>query len=253
MVGKDNSITGIILAGGEGKRMNSHMVNKTALPFNGKPIIRYGFDVLQDVVDKTVVVVGAYSESVKKALHGINLVYAYQRKRMGTGHAVKVALTKCDSPRYVIVGYADHMMFYKKKMVGELFNLHTKANATISLVSTIHENPNKIAWGRIVRCSDGTVEKIVEQKDASEEEKSITEVNSGFYCFNFNFLKGNIDKINKSPVTGEYYLTDMIELARAQDKKVCAIKVPFKYVGIGINTKDQLMESQHLYKQLSSD
>ncbi len=239
-------ITGIILAAGKGKRMESKSVNKTALAFNGKSLIHYGIDLIDNLVDEIILVVGAYAESVKKIVNNNKVVFAQQRKRLGTGHAVKCALKAIkNNPDIVIVGYGDHMMFYSKELVNNLINTHKEKSAVISLISTIVDDPT--GWGRIVRNEDGFVDRIVEQKDATEDEKKVQEVNAGFYCFDFNFIKKNINKLKKSPVSGEYYLTDLIHLAKIQNKRVIPVKVPFEYVGIGINTPQQLQESKNLY------
>jgi len=241
-------IIGIILAAGKGKRMNSKNTNKTALQFNGKKLIDYGIDLLKYLTSEIVLVVGAYAESVKKSVSDKNVIFARQTKRLGTGHAVKCALRVIKTnPDIVLLGYGDHMMFYSKDLINKLIKIHKEKNAVVSLISTTVYNPT--GWGRIIRNTDGFVDRIVEQKDATESEKEVKEVNAGFYCFDFKFLKKNIKKLKKSHITGEYYITDLIHLAKIQNQKVVPVKVPFEYVGIGINTPEQLEESKKLYKK----
>ena len=181
-------IIGIILAAGKGKRMNSKNTNKTALQFNGKKLIDYGIDLLKDITSEIVLVVGAYAESVKKSVLDKSVVFARQTKRLGTGHAVKCALRVIKTnPDIVLLGYGDHMMFYSKELINKLIQLHKEKNAVVSLISTTVHDPT--GWGRIIRNADGFVDRIVEQKDASESEKKVKEVNAGFYCFDFKFLK----------------------------------------------------------------
>src|SRR3989338_8452761 len=116
---------GIILAGGKGTRIQSTSVNKVALPFHGKPIIRYGVDLLRGITDPLVIVVGAYEESVKDVLKGNNLFFAKQIEQLGTGDAVKCALPLLPTTlKSVIVGYGDHMMFYKKVTITNLLDIH---------------------------------------------------------------------------------------------------------------------------------
>ena len=240
---------GIILAAGKGKRMKSKNVNKTALRFNGKSLVSYGVDLFAKTVDKTIVVVGAYSQSVRETLKDNDVLFAEQKQRLGTGHAVKIALQEIKNlnPEMVLVGYGDHMMYYSTQLVNDLMARHTEKNATITLVSTIYDDPKGL--GRIVRNQDGDVERIVEEKDATDIERQIKEINAGFYCFDYKFLEKNIKILKRSVVSGEYYLTDLIQMAKVQNLKVVPLMVPFKDVGIGVNTPDQLEESKELYTQ----
>ena len=251
-------VIGVILAAGKGSRMKLKDANKTSVFFNGKPLIQYGVTLFQNTADKTVIVVGAHAESVKESisLHdGIH--FAEQKHRLGTGHAVRVAAetmkTFHTEPQFVLVGYGDHMMFYTEKVINQLIELHKKQTATLSLITTTYKDPNFLAWGRIVRSQKNgkEIERIVEQKDATEEERAITEINPGFYCFDYQFLKKALKDMTKSPITKEYYLTELIEIASKYNGKIVGLKVPFKYVGIGINTKEQLGESISLYNEKS--
>jgi bifunctional UDP-N-acetylglucosamine pyrophosphorylase/glucosamine-1-phosphate N-acetyltransferase len=244
----------IILAGGKGTRMNSHKVNKVIIPFLGKPTIQYGVDLFSRVVKDIVIVVGAYSESVKSVLEKYPLRYAYQRNRLGTGHAVKIALTQIDTispvPSSVLVGYGDHLMFYKKETIKKLIELQKNHDAAIVLVTTFFNKPNELAWGRIIKNTSGHVIDIVEQKDATDKQKEIQELNAGLYCFDTFFLKNAIRKLKKSPVTKEYYLTDLVKIAVNEKRKVIALPIPFEEVGIGINKAEELERSQNFYKSV---
>jgi bifunctional UDP-N-acetylglucosamine pyrophosphorylase/glucosamine-1-phosphate N-acetyltransferase len=201
-------------------------------------------------VDETIVVVGAYAESVQKSLAGYSVQFVKQAKRLGTGHAVKVALTAIQekrlSPSHVFVGYGDHMMFYTPEVVKEMERQHAQKKAAVTLVTVIHDNPDYLAWGRIIRNSAGLVEAIVEQKDATPEQRKITEQNAGFYCFDYDFLRKNIKRLKKSVVSGEFYITDLIELAVKAGEPVVAYQVPFELVGTGINTPEQFTQAVEL-------
>ena len=245
------NIAGIILAGGKGTRINSHKVNKVTLPFHGKALINYGVELLIDIANPIVVVVGAYAKSVKDCLKDYSVGYAYQQKRLGTAQATKIGLSRLvnqsPTPEIVIVGYGDHMMFYKKETIKKMLAIHNKEKAAITIITTIYSNPNALAWGRIIRDENGKLIDSIEQKDATEEQKKINEVNPNFNCFDYSFLIKNINKIKKSPISGEYYLPDLIKIAIKQNQKVVGLKVPFNEVGIGINKLPELQESQNLY------
>ena len=244
-------IAGIILAAGKGTRLKIKGKNKVALPFLSKPMVIYGVELLAKITSVQIVVVGAFAQSVKEVLHDHKVIYAYQKKRLGTAHAVKIALEELHkrnlSPDHILVGYGDHTMFYKKETIIELIELHKSEKAEMSLLTTICEDPNQLAWGRIIRSPDGLIKAIVEQKDANDKTRTVREVNPGFYCFNFDFLERNIPKIKKSVVSNEYYLTDLIAIANQQGQKVVGLNIPFSGVGIGINRYSELEESQRLY------
>ena len=250
-------IAGIILAAGKGTRLNSPAGaknrNKVTLPFLNKPLIIYGVELMQAVCDKTVVVIGAFHESVKQVLKNYPVIYAYQKKRLGTAHATKIGLEVLQNttplPDLVLVGYGDHTMFYKKETIQKLINIHKNQQALVSILTFEYPKPDQIKYGRIFRNPQGQIVDIIEQKDATLEQRLIKEVNPGFYCFDFNFLKNNINKINKSPISGEYYITDMIKVAVEQNKKVVGLPVNFDEAGLGINTAEELSESEKIYLQ----
>jgi len=244
-------IAGIILAGGKGTRINSHKVNKVALPFAGKPLIRYGVDLLKGVCTPIVVVIGAFSHSVKEVLKKDDVIYALQRKRLGTAHAANMGMKRINElptlPDSVVIGYGDHMMFYKKETIKKMIDLQSHENAAISLLTTENDKAEELAWGRIIRDKNGSIVGIIEQKDATEEQRKIIEINPGFYSFDYNFIAENINKVKKSEVSGEYYLTDLLKIAISQGKKIIGLKVPFAEVGIGINKSEELQISQEIY------
>jgi bifunctional UDP-N-acetylglucosamine pyrophosphorylase/glucosamine-1-phosphate N-acetyltransferase len=92
---------------------------------------------------------------------------------------------------------------------------------------------------------------IIEHKDATEEQRKIKELNSGFYCFDYKFLKENIKKVKKSKVTNEYYLPDLVKLACISNLRVFSMRVRFREIGIGINRLEELQESQKIYKKFN--
>ena len=247
-------IAGIILAGGKGTRINSHKVNKVTLPFLGKPLITYGVDLFSNICNPIVVVVGAFSHSVKEVLKKYKVGYATQRKRLGTAHAAYMGVKQLNElkthPESVIIGYGDHMMFYRKETIKKMFHRQINEGAAICLLTTEYASPNDLAWGRIIRNSEGAIIDSIEQKDATAEQQKISELNPSLYCFDFEFISANITKIKKSKTTGEYYLTDLIKIAVKQGKKVIGLKVPFKEVGIGINRINELKKSQEIFTTL---
>ncbi len=243
-------IAGIILAGGKGTRIKSTTSNKVTLPFLNKPMILYGVELLQKVCDPVVVVVGAFADSVRNVLHQYKVLFADQTRQLGTGHAASVAMEELNRknlhPDTVLVGYGDHMMFYSVENAKDLISFHQKQKAAVTLVTTELDDPH--SYGRVIRNpKTREVLRVVEEKDANEEEKKVKEVNAGLYCFDGKFLEVALRKIPMSPVTHEYYLPELINIARAKKKTVAGFPVPFSSVGIGINRTEELEESQKIY------
>lgn len=238
-MGMTPNVYGIILAGGNGTRMNLQDVNKVTIQLHNKPLIQYGVELLAGITEKTVVVVGAHAESVKKCLAPYRLEYVYQKERLGTAHATQCGLTVLpnDPSSLIIVGYGDHMMYYQKNTLQNLIQNHIDQKVDATFVTSYYEDINTLAYGRIVRDNSGKVKGIVEQKNATEQEKKITEFNAGLYCFNYSFLKETLPQIKQSPVSHEYYLTDLIHIGIAEHKHIHAFPIPFHEVGVGINRK----------------
>lgn len=254
-----NDVFGLILAGGKGKRINLTHVNKVVLDFNGKPLVQYGIDLFRTVSSKIFLVIGAYSNSVIQTVERYNpddknIGFIMQEEQLGTGHAVTVAVEYMTNvgiePKYVLVGYGDHLMFYPQSVLDKLLNAVHKTKTVISLVTTHYERPEELSWGHILRNQKGLFIGFVEHKDADEKQKQITELNAGLYCFNFTFLLETKDKLKKSDVSGEYYINDFADLALEKGMRVETITVPFNQVGIGINTIEQKIKSEHYYKTL---
>lgn len=233
----------VILAAGKGTRIKAKKKNKVAFHINGKSMIAYTVEHLEMAgVSHIYAVVGFQSESVKKAL-GDTVEYVEQSEQLGTGHAVKTALPYI--PRdidTVLSVYGDDSAFYPPSLYEEMVEKR-KALGCELLFLTVHRD-EPFGLGRIVRDREGRIERIVEEKNATDEEKKITEINTGFYCFDRQFLAEYIDSLEKNPVSGEYYLTDMVEVALKNQKKVEALFVKDSSIWHGVNTRDDLAKAK---------
>lgn len=237
-------IGAIILAAGKGSRMKSKDVNKVAMHLADKPMIVHTVELLEELnVKKIVVVVGFAKESVVKVLKG-RVEFAEQKKRLGTAHAVKAAL-KNVSPEIenILVLNGDDSAFYSKEIINKLVTKHLEDDAAFTFLTIEKDNPYGL--GRVVRNGDSRVKAIIEEKDATESQRKIKEVNPACYIFKMEFLKKYLSKVEKSPVTGEYYLTSLIGIGIANGEKIETLKGG-KLIWRGVNTKDELSEAQLL-------
>jgi len=243
-------VTTIILAAGKGTRMKKSDGNKVVTLFHDKPLIVLAVELALSFSDQVIVVVGVHEESVRLALASYPVTYVHQSEQKGTAHATKLAIDFISNhpPKYVVVGYGDHMMFYSSTIIQQFIQKHISSSSVLSLVTAHCDNPNSLAYGRIVRTHSGQIDRIVEQKDASEDERAITEINAGLYCFDYQFLRQNIHSIKASPTSGEYYLTDMVALANQNNKCVSPFVIPFDEIGYGINSKEDLEKSLQMKK-----
>lgn len=241
-------IGAIILAAGKGSRMKSKDVNKVAMHLADKPMIVHTVELLEKLnVKKIVVVVGFAKESVVKVLKG-RVEFAEQRKRLGTAHAVKAALKNVSLEiENILVLNGDDSAFYSKEIINKLVTKHLEDNAAFTFLTIEKDNPYGL--GRVVRNGDSRVKAIVEEKDATENQRKITEVNPACYIFKLEFLKKYLPKVEKSPVTGEYYLTSLIGIGIANGEKIETLKGG-KLIWRGVNTKDELSEAQLLIDKI---
>jgi len=239
----------IVLAAGQGKRLNCQNENKVMLPLNGKPLVGYTYDLLKKInINNIVVVVGFAKESVMDFFKN-KVLYAIQEKAEGTGDAAWVGLQKMPpNADKVLIMYGDHSFFYTPQMVEGLLDFQTKSNYPAVLITVDRKDP--FNYGRIIRNGKDTLSSIVEEKNASEEQRKIKEINPGFYLFETEFLKKYLPLIKRNPVSNEYYLTDIVEIAVSDGIKIGAYKVDNENISVGVNTKEQLAEAEDLMRKI---
>jgi len=226
----------LVLAAGQGTRMKSSE-SKVLHQVLGKSLVEYSILAAKGVgVEEICLIVGHKAEDVQKKL-GNRVSYAMQKEQLGTGHAVMQALDFIEDANEVIVLCGDTPLITKETLQ-TMIDFHREKQNAITVLSTIMEDPT--GYGRIVRDDKGSLLKIVEQKDASEEEKEITEINGGIYTFDGKLLKYALSKLNNNNVQGEYYLTDTIEILLGEGHKVDAIATSECDDIAGVNSRVQL-------------
>lgn len=237
--------TAVILAAGEGTRMRSNLP-KVLHPILGRPMVQYALDVVKLLSDnKPTLVVGHKADEVKQALPE-NIRYVYQAEQLGTGHAVQQAeeVLKGNSD-LILVTYAD-MPLLRSKTLEKLLKTQKKYECPITMLSVHLDNPH--GFGRIIRGEDGKVQAIVEEVDATPEQRLVQELNAGVYCFSADWLWKALSKVKLSP-KGEYYLTDLVEVAVSEGLNVRTVSTNDTSELIGVNTRIHLAEAAEILQQ----
>ncbi|MDR3519278.1 MAG: NTP transferase domain-containing protein [Candidatus Pacebacteria bacterium] len=235
----------VILAAGKSTRMKSD-IPKALMPLNNKPFIKHILDTIKKIDPniEPIIVVGHKKEMLQKVL-GKDYTYAEQREQLGTGHAVLSAKNTITTPHdIVIVLAADQPMVSKETLEG-IIEKHGEKKPTITMGTvTVPDFEDWRAglnhFGRIIRGSNGLVKKIIEFKDATDEERKIKELNPALYAFDSIWLWENIDKLKNKNIQGEYYLTDLIKIAFEQNKKIETVSITNIIEALQPNTKEEL-------------
>ena len=237
----DRSQTAIVLAAGEGTRMKSG-VPKILRKIAGRPMIAYTLQNLREArIGNIVVVIGYKKRDVKDFLRGAT-TFATQDKPLGTGHATKRGLAKVKYGKEVLVLNGDDSFFYKPETINKVLSSHKTKDAKVTFVTLIRQDPEGL--GRIVRDKKGNLLAIVEEKDATDTQRKIKEVNDGLYVFNRVWLEKNLPKVQKSHVSGEYYLVDLIEIALGQKDEVNVYRLKDSSEWLGVNTQEHLRQAE---------
>jgi bifunctional UDP-N-acetylglucosamine pyrophosphorylase/glucosamine-1-phosphate N-acetyltransferase len=234
-------VTAVLLAAGQGTRMKSDWP-KVLHPLCGKPMLWHVLEALKtSATEKPVVVVGHGAGAVSNYL-GDSADCVLQEPQLGTGHAAMQAeaLLKGKTD-YVIVTYAD-MPLLRGETFQRLVETQRLNAGPLTLLTVIADDPR--GFGRIVRKADGTVEAIVEEYVATPEQQQIKELNVGAYCFKADWLWDALKRIEKNPKKGEYYLTDIVEIAVKDNLPVQAVIHDDFMETIGINTRVHLSEAE---------
>ncbi|MBT8100327.1 MAG: bifunctional UDP-N-acetylglucosamine diphosphorylase/glucosamine-1-phosphate N-acetyltransferase GlmU [Gammaproteobacteria bacterium] len=237
------SLSIVILAAGQGTRMRSSRP-KVLQPLAGQPLLRHVVNCSRELgADDICVVYGHGGDAVPKAFEGESLRWALQAEQLGTGHAVMQAMPHTPGKNKVLILAGDVPLL----MSTTLRRLLDACSDNDFGILTVDIN-NPYGYGRIVRKGEN-VQRIVEEKDASEAERAINEINSGVMCCNAGRLQTWLSRLNNDNSQGEYYLTDVIALAVADGVAVHGVKADSEDEVMGINDKKQLAKAERALQQ----
>ena len=234
----------VVLAGGEGKRMQSQLP-KVLIPLAGKPLISYVLEAIKEsgICARPTIVVGQQRELVMKTL-GDAYDYVVQREQLGTGHAVQRTQPLLENKfENIMVLYGD-MPFIKPETIRDIFNYHISHNANITMGTVLLKDFQDwrkafYSFGRIERDKNGNIKKIIYEKNPTLEELKIMEVDPCYYCFKANWLWFKLGMLKNENSHGEYYLTDLVGLAIAEGQPPETIQIP-PHDALGANSKEDL-------------
>jgi bifunctional UDP-N-acetylglucosamine pyrophosphorylase/glucosamine-1-phosphate N-acetyltransferase len=233
----------IILAAGHGKRMQSETPKALTL-LHGKPFIKHLLDSVKEsgVCFNPIIVIGQKGDMVRDVL-GDGYIYAIQKDQLGTGHAVMSAENEAKGADIVLVLYADHPLI-TASTIKNLITSHVKSNSILTMATATVADFNDwreafLNFGRFIRDENNNILKIVEVKDATEEEKKIKEVNPAYMCFDANWMWNHLHLLKNNNNQNEYYLTDLVGMAFDEHEKIESISIDPKEA-LGVNTKEQL-------------
>ncbi|GAA0438167.1 bifunctional UDP-N-acetylglucosamine diphosphorylase/glucosamine-1-phosphate N-acetyltransferase GlmU [Virgibacillus salarius] len=236
----------VVLAAGQGTRMKSKLY-KVLHPVAGRPMVKHVIDQINTVKpDEIVTVVGFGADMVKEQI-GDESKFVIQEEQLGTGHAVLQAedlLKETEGTTLVVCGDTP---LITSETYQALFDHHEQTGAKATVLTA--KAPNPYGYGRVIRNAVDEVERIVEQKDATEKELLVDEINTGTYCFDNQALFQALQNVSNDNAQGEYYLPDVIEILQKQGDKVSAFMTASFEETLGVNDRIALAEAEKTMKQ----
>lgn len=230
-------IKAVILAAGKGTRMKSETTPKVLHQIMGKTLLGYVLDNVKNFASEQFVIVGHHAQEVEDFVktNYTNAKTVLQTPQLGTGHAVSMVCPNLENYDGLILILCGDTPLIKEETLKSFVDFHKSNNSDITVMSTIFDNPTN--YGRIIRDTDNSLKCIVEEKDATPEQKAVKEVNAGIYCLNWGKVKSAFSQLKTNNAQGEYYLTDIISWGKEQALKVNAFILDDSDEIYGINSR----------------
>jgi UDP-N-acetylglucosamine diphosphorylase/glucosamine-1-phosphate N-acetyltransferase len=236
----------VILAAGKGTRMKSDLVKVLHL-LHGRPLLSYVVETARLAgSDDISIIVGYQAAAVREKFPDEGLNFIEQREQLGTGHAVLQAQARFANYTGDILILCGDVPLLQPATLRSLCECHRKTIAAVTVLTTYL--PDAAGYGRIIKGPDGKVTRIVEERDATDKEKQIKEINAGIYCVDSRFLFDALGQIKNNNAQQEYYLTDIIAIAHKGGAGVGSLLVADHQEVMGINTPQDLKEAQ-IYRE----
>lgn len=236
----------VIMAAGKGTRMRSRLP-KVLHRLGGRPMIDYSVDLaLRLSPEPPVIVVGHGAEQVRAAV-GDNARFVVQEQQLGTGHAVLQTAPLLEHEADLVLVYAADMPLLTPDSLRRLVSTHGQHPGPLTILTVIAEDPR--GFGRVIRGEAGEVLGVIEEVEATPEQRAIQELNVGVYCFEASWLWSALERLQPSPQKGEYYITDTIGLAVADGYQVVAVMTDDRRETLGINTRVHLSEAEQVLRE----
>lgn len=239
----------LVLAAGQGKRMKSDLA-KVLHPMAGQPLLAHVLATLERLgVGRVLVVIGHQRDRVRAAFAEAEVEWIVQAEQRGTGHAVLMAGPALEAFEGTLLVVCGDTPLLQASTLHELLEGHARTGSVVTVLSM--RLPDPAGYGRIVRNSEGSLHAIVEDGDATAEQRAIAEVNSGIYAFDYPSLVTVLSQLTAHNAQGEYYLTDTVALLQRGGRPVSVMCVPDHRELLGINTAGQLEEAERIHGALS--
>lgn len=235
----NNEIKAVILAAGKGTRMKSNTPKVLHKIFE-KPLLGYVLDNVKNIVNEAFVIAGHHAEEVTEYVEKnySSAKTVLQSPQLGTGHAVSMVCPSLENFDGQVIILCGDTPLITEDTLKKFVEYHNSNNSDLTVMSTIFENPAN--YGRIIREDDNSLKCIVEEKDASEEQKAVKEVNAGIYCLNWGKIKPAFSQLTSNNAQGEYYLTDIIAWGKKNNLNVNAYILENSDEIYGINSRSNL-------------
>ncbi len=235
------TIGAIVLAAGKGTRMKSAQAKVLHEVFYRPMLLHVLEAAIAARVERITVVLGHQQEAVQAVLSGLPVETVLQTEQLGTGHAVLCAESACEGMDQILILCGDTPLIQTETLVAMLAQ-HQSSQAALTLMTT--RLPEPFGYGRILRGKDNQVEAIVEEKDASDEQRGIKEINAGIYLVDAAFLFSALARVGTNNSQGEVYLTDIVAIARQEGKKVQAYEHAQSLDVLGVNSRVELAQAE---------
>lgn len=241
-------IKSVILAAGKGTRMKSE-TPKVLHEIFGKTLVGYVLDNVKNITSENFVIVGHHAEEVEKFVktNYENAKTVLQTPQLGTGHAVSMVCPMLEDYKGLVLILCGDTPLITEETLLNFVDFHKSQNSDLTVMSTIFDNPTN--YGRIIREQDNTLKCIVEEKDATQEQKAVKEVNAGIYCIDWSKVQPAFCQLTSNNAQGEYYLTDIIEWGKKNNLNVNAYIMENNEEIFGINSRLHLAEATKIMQK----